>query len=155
MTTPAPSYTIEFWEDDRGHKPVLDWIKNDLTPTQRRALGTAMLGILQRLGPDVCDSKWGKWVATGVAEFRLRMTGEQVVNAGWATGEEIDTSETVLLRVFFHVHGEKIVMLLEGYDKGASPSKKIQQAKIQSAEKRLKQWKARQAIDSKPKRRKS
>jgi hypothetical protein len=65
------SYTIEFWEDEHGRKPVLEWIKNDLTPTQRRALGTAMRTLLQRLGPDVCDSKWGKWVAPGMAEFRL------------------------------------------------------------------------------------
>jgi hypothetical protein len=71
------------------------------------------------------------------------MTGKQVVNAGWATEEEIDTSEKLLLRVFFHVHGDKIIMLLEGYDKGAAPSAKAQQTKIASAQKRLQQWKAR------------
>jgi hypothetical protein len=53
------SYTIEFWEDEHGRKPVLEWIKNELTPTQRRALGTAMRTALQRLRPDVCDSKLG------------------------------------------------------------------------------------------------
>jgi hypothetical protein len=136
-------YTIEFWEDERGRKPVLEWIKNDLTPTQRRAIGAAMAAFLERLGPDVCGTKWGKWVAPGIAEFRLRMTGKQVVNAGWATDAQIDTSEHLLLRVFFHVYGEKVVMLLEGYDKGAAPSSKAQQTKIASAQKRLQQWKTR------------
>jgi hypothetical protein len=136
-------YTIEFWEDDRGRKPVLEWIKNDLTPTQRRAIGAAMAAFLERLGPDVCGTKWGKWVAPGIAEFRLRMTGKQIVNAGWATEEQIDTSEQLLLRVFFHVHGDKVVVLLEGYDKGAAPSSKAQQTKIANAQKRLQQWKTR------------
>jgi len=53
------------------------------------------------------------------------------------------SSEQLLLRVFFHVHGDKLVMLLEGYDKGAAPSSKAQQTKIASAQKRLAQWKAR------------
>jgi hypothetical protein len=143
MSRQVGPYTIEFWEDEHGRKPVLDWIRNDLTPTQRRAIGTAMRAFLERLGPDVCASQWGKWVAPGIAEFRLRMTGKQVVNAGWATEEEIDTSEKLLLRVFFHVHGDKIIMLLEGYDKGAASSAKAQQTKIASAQKRLQQWKAR------------
>ena len=141
MNTPKP-YTIEFWEDDQGRKPVLGWIKDDLTPTQRRALGRAMHDVLERLGPDVCGSKWGKWVAPGVAEFRLRMTGQQVVNAGWATSG-MDTSEKILLRVFFHIHGEKIILLLEGYDKGASPNSRTQQAKIATAKQRLKEWRTR------------
>jgi len=153
MSTPTSPYTIEFWEDDDGRKPVLEWIKNDLTPTQRRALGAAMRSFLQRLGPDVCASQWGKWVAPGIAEFRLRMSGAQVVNAGWATENEADTSERILLRVFFHVHGQKIIMLLEGYDKGASPGKKTQQTKIENADKRLQHWKARQARAAKRERR--
>lgn len=131
---------------------MLDWIKNDLTPTQRRALGTAMNTLLQRLGTDVCDSKWGKWVAPGIAEFRLRMTGKQVVNAGWAAEKNVDTSEKLLLRVFFHVHGDKLIMLLEGYDKGAAPSAKTQQTKIANAQKRLQEWKTRPAPSSRSQR---
>jgi hypothetical protein len=132
---------------------VLDWIKNDLTPTQRRAIGAAMHAVLERLGPDVCDSKWGKWVAPGIAQFRLRMSAKEVVNAGWATGRKIDTSEKLLLRVFFHVHGDKLIMLLEGYDKGAAPSPKAQQTKIATAQKRLRQWKTRPAPSSQSQRR--
>jgi hypothetical protein len=55
--------------------------------------------------------------------------------------EEIDTSEKLLLRVFFHVHGDKVIMLLEGYDKGAAPSSQGAQTKIANAQKRLQQWK--------------
>jgi hypothetical protein len=58
------------------------------TATQRRAIGAVMRAFLQRLGPDVCASQWGKWVAPGIAKFRLRMTGKQVVHAAWATEEQ-------------------------------------------------------------------
>ncbi len=146
-------WTIDFWEDDDGNKPVLNWIKNDLTPTQRRALGSAMRHVLQQHGLDVCDGHWGSWVETNIAEFRLHMTGEEVVNAGWATADQIDTSETVFLRVFFHAHGDKIILLLEGYDKGAAPAKSIQTEKIKIAKLRLTAWRLREQKAKKARRR--
>lgn len=49
-------WEIVFFETDDGKKPVLDWIKNDLSPTKRRALGTAMRRVLQIHGPAVARS---------------------------------------------------------------------------------------------------
>jgi hypothetical protein len=43
---PRP-WRIEFYEDETGQRPVLQWIKHELTPTKRRALGTAMRRVLQ------------------------------------------------------------------------------------------------------------
>ena len=54
-----------------------------------------------------------------------------------------DPNETVFLRIFFHVHGDKIVLLLGGYDKGADPSKSRQQAEIKTARSRLREFKER------------
>jgi hypothetical protein len=61
---------IEFFENDDGRKPVLDWIKNDLSPTKRRALGSAMRRVLQTHGPAVARSGWGRSVEKGIFEFR-------------------------------------------------------------------------------------
>ena len=57
-----------------------------------------------------------------------------------------EASETakILLRVFCHVHGDRIVLLLGGYNKGERPSARHQQAQIELAKTRLKAWKSRQ-----------
>jgi putative component of toxin-antitoxin plasmid stabilization module len=50
----------------------------------------------------------------------------------------------ILLRVFCHAHGDRIILLLGGYDKGERPSARHQQAQIELARTRLKDWKVRQ-----------
>lgn len=64
-------WEIDFFETDGGRKPVLDWIKHELSPTKRRALGTAMRRVLQVHGPAVARSAWGRPVEKGIFEFRL------------------------------------------------------------------------------------
>ena len=49
---PSP-FEIEFYADELGEMPCLRWIREDLSPTQRRALGTAMNEVLQRHGVQV------------------------------------------------------------------------------------------------------
>lgn len=152
-------WTIEFYENDAGEKPVLDWITKDLSPTKRRALGTAMRRVLQEQGPEVRKSNWGDYIAEGIFEFRLRMSGKNVINLeaeihGITFEEarekfELDPSEALLLRVFCHAYGEKIVLLLHGYDKGEDPSTKRQQTEIAEAKTRLRKFKARQAAAEK------
>lgn len=43
----------------------------------------------------------------------------------------------MLLRVFFHVYGQKVVLLLGGYDKGKATGDRRQQTEIAIARKRL------------------
>jgi phage-related protein len=117
-------YEIEFYEDSAGCKPCLEWIKELDTP-KRRALGTAMREIPQEQGINVCSSPFGKQLGEGLFEFRLREDG-------------------LLLRVFCHAYGNKIVLLLSGYDKGESPGERRQQREIGVARKRLKAWRQRQ-----------
>jgi len=52
--------------------------------------------------------------------------------------------EKVLLRVFVHFYGDKVVLLLGGYDKGKDPKEKRQQREIARARKLLAQFKERQ-----------
>jgi len=52
----------------------------------------------------------------------------------------------MLLRAFFHVHGERLLLLLGGYDKGKADGKREQQAQIAIARERLREWLARQRL---------
>jgi len=54
-------------------------------------------------------------------------------------------SERILLRVFFHPHGDKLILLLGGYDKGRFPGKRHQQRAIAVARQRLEVWRQRSA----------
>lgn len=156
--TPAV-FQIEFYEKD-GRKPVLDWIKEDLSPIKRRALGTAMRRVLQVHGVEVCRGSWGSKVhGDGVYEFRLRMKGKEVINLEaeihGITEREAQTrfagdlSEDILLRVFFHPDGDKLILLLGGYDKGDDTSSKRQQSEINTAAARLRDFQARRATAKK------
>lgn len=67
-----PRHELEFYEDEYGDSPVLRWLREELTPTKRRALGHAMNEVLQDLGVEVCGTEFGKPLGGGLFEFRLR-----------------------------------------------------------------------------------
>jgi hypothetical protein len=157
------TWAIEFYADEDGRKPVLDWIRQDLSPTKRRALGTAMRRVLQTVGPGVQRSGWGRRISKGIFEFRLRMNGKNVINLeaeihGISEAEarrrfSLDPSEDLLLRVFCTTRENRIVLLLAGYDKGEDPSGKRQQSEIAEAERRLRNLGAREQRARKDERR--
>jgi hypothetical protein len=156
-------WEIEFFETDQGRKPVLEWIKDDLSPTKRRAIGTAMRRVLQIHGPGVARSGWGRSVEAGIFEFRLRMNGKEIINLEAAihgiTDDQarerfgLDPSEDVLLRVFCTTRAGAVVMLLHSYDKGEDPSKKRQQKEIAEARRRKNVMEQRDALARKAQRR--
>jgi phage-related protein len=128
------AYEIVFYEDDGGAKQCLDWIKNDLSPSQRRAIGMAMFEVLQRQGTNVVSVKsWGRQLGGGVIEFRL----DRTVKTNGA-------KEQMCLRVFFHGFGDKKLLCLHGYDKGSGPGPRRQQREIAEAKRRLRHWQQRQ-----------
>lgn len=59
--------------------------------------------------------------------------------------------EKVLLRVFVHFYGQKVVLLLGGYDKGEDPKPRRQQREIAEARRLLGQFKERQRRERKKK----
>jgi phage-related protein len=120
-----PAYTLEFYEEPDGREPVRQWIKDDLTPEDRRTVGAAMREILQEHGVGVCGTRFGRQLRGGLFEFRLREEG-------------------LLVRVFCHAYGNRVVLLLGAYDKGRDPSPRRQDQEIEVARTRLQQWKARQ-----------
>jgi len=133
-------YELEFYEDANGDQPVRRWLREELTPAKRRALGHAMDEILQGLGIGVCGTEFGKQLGGGLFEFRLRRDLREIAPVSDADAGKI------LLRVFCHchAHGDKLVLLVGGYDKGAHPSPRRQSAEIELARARLRDWRLRQ-----------
>jgi len=142
-----PPFTLEFYEDENGNEPVLQWLRSDLTAMQRRAIGLAMYELLEHEGIDVCKTEFGKALGEGLYEFRLRHDGEEILARKSPLRLRVDRitgrSERILLRVFFHPHGDKMILLLGGYDKRRFP--KRQDKEIAVARKRLGEWKRSQA----------
>lgn len=132
----AGPFTIEFYEED-GRSPVETWMEKDLTDVELAALLSALEHILSHLGIGVCGTEWGKQLGDGLFEFRIRHTASELARTHGQEPEGAKPAEKVLLRVFCHAYGAKVVLLLHGYDKGADPSARRQQREIAVARKRL------------------
>jgi hypothetical protein len=146
MSGGGPAWTLEFCEED-GREPVLDFLRG-LDRVKEQALAAALRNVLAYEGIGVCGSSWGKWVqgAPGIFEFRVRHDAATILRErGLPVPADIDTAHRdILLRVFCHAHGKKIVLLLAAYDKGKEPSSKRQNAEVKRATQRLTRWKASQ-----------
>lgn len=144
MTTDTRPFTLAFYDEpDTGRAPVYDWLSNELSAFQRRSLGIAMSEILQRQGIGVCDGEYGKQLGHGLFEFRLRHGADEIAAMFTTKKPDVRDKEEILLRVYCHAYGAKIVLLLAGYDKLANPSKKRENGEIVLARKRLTEFKGR------------
>lgn len=134
---------MEFYADQDGREPCRKWL-DGLSESKRDALLAALTCVLAVLGPDVCESEWGKPLGAGLYEFRVRHTAEETAAmfAGEPRGGR--KGQAIVLRVFFHPYGQKVILLLGGYDKGKEPSERRQQLKIETARSQLAQFKRSQ-----------
>jgi len=128
-------WELEFFEDEAKDQPVRRFLDN-LEAPKRAALIAALEHVLGSLGPDVCQSEYGKPLGEGLYEFRVRHS-ERTLLAKAGAPEDKAADTPVLLRVFFHPYGDRIVLLLGAYDKGVDPSERRQQREIRLARKRL------------------
>ena len=142
----GPAWTLEFYAEG-GQEPVLDFLRG-LDELKEQSLAAALRNVLAYEGIGVCGSSWGKWVAgaPGIFEFRVRHDAATILRErGLPVPDQLEaTHADILLRVFCHAHGKKVVLLLAGYDKGKEPSTKRQNAEIKRAKQRLTRWKAQQ-----------
>jgi hypothetical protein len=107
---------------------VLRWIREELTPTQRLALGQAMRAELQEKGLGSAEPSSGN------------SSGRDSSSSGSGVSAP---NERILLRVFCHAYGNKLILLLGGYDKGADTSARRQSDEIAVARARLAEWRRR------------
>lgn len=147
-----PRYEIEFFEDDDGTEPALTFMRS-LTPLKKRAIGVAINEVLAYEGPNVAAGNMGRNLGRGLYEFKLDQNAEQILRRKGKDPRAETEEGKILLRVFFHPHGAKLVLLLSGYDKGEQPSRAHQQKEIAAARALLKKWlvreKPRRAVQGK------
>lgn len=139
-----PPYRVELFEDEHGDCPVHRWLTEELTEPEAGILGMAMRHYLQELGAAVVETRYGRALGGGLYEFRLDDTVDDVLNRLKLKRKKKlsrASGRAMLLRAFFTVHGDKVVLLLGGYDKGRHPAKSRQQSEIKRARERLSAWK--------------
>jgi hypothetical protein len=147
-------FTLVFFEEPSGRRPVEDWMESELSDLELAALIAGFEHVLSYHGIGVCQSEWGKQLGEGLFEFRIRHTATEIRRMfGGQVLEEHTSSGKVLLRVFCYAYGAKIVLLLNGYNKEADPSVKRQRREIALARRRLTEFQERQARERKAKRR--
>ncbi len=137
------SWTLEPFEADDGTVPF-ERFADSLTDFKFAALDMAMEHMLADRGLDLAKTEWLKSLRMGLYEFRIRHEADEIARMLGAVSSGAGANrESVLLRVFVHFHGDKIVLLLGGYDKGRYSKSKRQQREIQTARKLLTQFKER------------
>lgn len=147
-------WTTEFYEDEAGRRPVEIWM-GSLTVAEFAALRAAILRVLEVRGIELGSTPWLKALGEGLFEFRVRHDAATIEALYGSTSlAEQPTQRKILLRLFVHFHGDKVILLLHGYDKGGDDSPRKQNKEIQEARKRLAHWKASEARRAKEQRKK-
>lgn len=115
--------------------------------------------VLEVQGIELGSTPWLKALGEGLFEFRIRHDAATIealyapmVDAEQSTPQP--TQHKILLRLFIHFYGNKVILLLHGYDKGGNDSPRQQNKEIQEARKRLTHWKAAEARRAKQQRKK-
>ena len=143
---PKIPWTLEVFSTDEGREPFSAFT-DQLSDVAFAALDAALEHVLGLRGIDLAGTEWLKPLGQGLHEFRVRHSGPEI--AHMFAGERADhiprPGDSVLLRVFVHFHGRRIILLLSGYDKGADPSSRRQKREIAAARKSLTAWKQQQA----------
>ena len=137
----AEEWRIEFYETSDGGRPVERWIAR-LAPAERRAFKAAVSELLIPLGPGVCSTPWGSHLGAGLFELRIARGAE--LPEGGSSGRRAAQAR-LLLRVFCHAHGGRLILLLGGYDKLRRPKRNEQQRQIAVARRRLADFRRRKA----------
>ncbi len=132
-------WRLEVYETEDGRQPFTAWAEK-LSETKFVALDAALRLVLAERGLDLARSEWLKPLGEGLHEFRIRHDEDEIRRM--FEGEEARGRHRsrILLRVFVHFHGARVILLLSGYDKGRDPSEQRQRREIAKARKYLAHW---------------
>ena len=122
-------WTVEVYEDADGTQPFASWL-NRLSEAKFVALDAAIRLVLSERGLDLARTEWLKPLGEGLHEFRVRHDADEIEQMFGDLESRGRPRQPILLRVFVHFHGSRIVLLLGGYDKGRDPSDKRQEREI-------------------------
>jgi putative component of toxin-antitoxin plasmid stabilization module len=133
----------EVFAQDNGFEPYTHFI-DELDDFQFTALDAAIENVLAVRGIDLVSTEWLKPLGQGLHEFRVRHTEDEILHMFGAGEIGASTKKKVLLRVFVHFHGARVVLLLSGYDKGDDPSDRRQEKAIARATQYLTEWRSQE-----------
>lgn len=137
------AWTPEPFEADNGTVPYEQFV-DDLSDFKFVAVDVAVQRVLCVRGLDLARTEWLKPLGEGLHEFRVRHDANEITRMfGGDDPEAVGRPEKVLLRVFVHFYGDKVILLLGGYDKGRDPNERRQEREIAQARKLLRQFKER------------
>lgn len=143
-----PAFSIELFERDSNPNdvPYLSWFLHDLTKPKQLAAKAAVERILAYLGNAVVETEWGGNLQDGLCELRIRRTAAEV-ESWWRNYQGLPEPEPqphveILLRIYFHAYGDKVILLLGGFDKGAHPNH--EKAEVRQAKANLQNWRTQQ-----------
>ena len=130
-----PDWTIEYF--DRGFERFY----LALSPYEQAVVEAALTTVLEVHGIAAFDGGWGKPLGGGLYEFRFQRSLEAMMRLARAEPlTEGRAGARVSIRIFCTFHGDKIVLLLHGYDKSRDPSARRQQKEIARARAMLTKW---------------
>jgi hypothetical protein len=139
----AGPFTLEFYQSPDGSEPARRWMEKRLSSPERRALDAALRLILAKHGIGVCASQYGRQLGHGLFEFRLD-EDEATLLHKWsrtsAAARPTRSGDRTLLRVLCPATGDRVILLLGGYDKGSDPSPRKQRSEIARARARLHEY---------------
>ena len=137
------SWKIEFFADEEGRQPARKFLES-LDVPKKMAMIAAIECFLEPRGLDVCGTEYGSQLGEGLFEFRVRHDESTTRRKAGQLVDGSGGSTKVLLRLFCHAYGDKVVLLLGGYDKGEDPSPRRQAREIAQARRHLRSFKLRQ-----------
>jgi hypothetical protein len=135
-------WQLEVYEAEDGRQPFTVWAEK-LSETKFVALDAALRLVLAERGLDLARTEWLKPLGEGLHEFRVRHDSDEIRQMFADQGARTRKRERILLRVFVHFYGSRVILLLGGYDKGRDPSERRQQREIAQARKHLAEWRRR------------
>jgi len=137
------AWHLEVYETEDGRQPFTAWVEK-LSETKFVSLDAALRLVLCERGLDLVRTEWLKPLGEGLHEFRVRHDSDEIRRMFAGQEARARHRERILLRVFVHFHGSRVVLLLGGYDKGKDPGDRRQQREIGQARKYLADWRRRQ-----------
>lgn len=140
-------WKVEYYVTGSGASPVLEWVKKLPEPKRVAWLAFVEFALVVQ-GKDIEQSGYVKPLGQGLFELRIDHDAAelaQVFGADLSAYPDLagPSGAGILLRVFCTFYGDRVVLLLSGLDKGASP--KAQPRAILAARKLLAEWRTEQA----------
>lgn len=140
----ATKWNIEFYEDAQGRRPVEKWM-DGLSDQKAESVSVALNEVLSVNGLNLASSAWLMPLKGGLYEFRIRHSASEIQAMYKVANRRLIVGvEAILLRIFVTFEGVQVIVLLGAYDKGKNNKQSFQQAQIELARKRLRDWKSRQ-----------